>query len=73
VELARARNAVLIPRKAVFVSATGPVAWRRGPFSVRRVPLRLGRQNDKSVEVLSGLSPSDRVLAKTEAKEQTKS
>ncbi len=73
VELARARNAVLIPRKAVFVSATGPVAWRRSPFSVRRVPLRLGRQNDKSVEVLSGLSPSDRVLAKAEAKEQTKS
>lgn len=73
VELGRVRNAVLIPRSAVFVSASGPFAWRRGSFAVGRVPLRLGRVNDKSVEVLSGLSPRDRVLVKTASKEQTKS
>jgi hypothetical protein len=62
VELARAKNALLIPRSAVFVTDGGPVAYRRGTFSVTAVPLKLGRENEKSVEVVSGLSPSDRVL-----------
>jgi multidrug resistance efflux pump len=62
VELARAKSALLIPRSAVFVTDSGPVAYRRGSFSVTAVPLKLGRENEKSVEVLSGLSPSDRVL-----------
>ena len=73
VELQRQRNAVLVPRNAVFVSARGPYALRRGWFSVKEVPLKLGRQNDKSVEVLGGLSASDRVLVKSERKEETKS
>lgn len=62
VELGRARNALLIPRSAVFVTGSGPVAYRRGAFSVTTVRLKLGRENEKSVEVLSGLSASDRVL-----------
>jgi len=62
VELARAKNALLIPRNAVFVSSRGPIAYRRDAFSVSEVPLKLGRENDKSVEVLAGLSASDRVL-----------
>lgn len=62
VELGRARNALLIPRGAVFVTGNGPVAYRRGAFSVTTMPLKLGRENEKSVEVLSGLSASDRVL-----------
>jgi multidrug resistance efflux pump len=62
VELARAKSALLIPRSAVFVTDSGPVAYRRGAFSVTTVPLKLGRENEKSVEVLSGLSASDRVL-----------
>jgi HlyD family secretion protein len=49
-------------RSAVFVTDSGPVAYRRGSFSVTTVPLKLGRENEKSVEVLSGLSASDRVL-----------
>jgi len=73
VELQRQRNAVLVPRNAVFVSARGPYALRRGWFSVQQVPVRLGRQNDKFVEVLGGLSASDRVLVKSERKEETKS
>ncbi len=74
VELARARNAVLIPRNAVFITDRGPVAYRRGAFSVTAMPLTLGRENEKSVEVLSGLSASDRVLVpKTGDKDQAKS
>jgi len=74
VELGRAKNALLIPRNAVFVTSAGPVAYRRGTFSVTAVPLKLGHENEKSVEVLSGLSPSDRVLVpKSTDKEQQKS
>jgi HlyD family secretion protein len=74
VELGRARNALLIPRNAVFVTGRGPVAYRRGPFSVTAMPLKLGRENEKSVEVLSGLSASDRVLVpKTGDKDSQKS
>ncbi len=74
VELARVRNAVLIPREAVFVSPKGPVAYRRGLLSVSVAPLKLGGENDKSVEVLSGLSAGDRVLvSKTQEKEERKS
>jgi len=74
VELARAKNAILIPRSAVFVTDRGPVAYRRGAFSVTAMPLTLGRENEKSVEVLSGLSASDRVLVpKTGDKDQAKS
>jgi hypothetical protein len=62
VELARAKNALLVPRGAIFVTAAGPVAYRRGVFSVDAVPLTLGRENEKSVEVTRGLASSDRVL-----------
>ncbi len=74
VELARAKNALLIPRNAVFVTDRGPVAYRRGTFSVTAMPLTLGGENEKSVEVLRGLSASDRVLVpKTGDKDQAKS
>lgn len=73
VELARSRNAVVIPRNAVFVSAKGPIAYRRGVFGVTPVPLKLGRENDKQVEVLSGLGAGDRVLVEKSEKAETKS
>ena len=74
VELGRVRNAVLLPRSAVFTTSRGPVAYRRGLFDVETVPLRLGRQNDQSVEVLFGLRPGDRIMvARHEGKEQEKS
>ena len=72
VELERAKNALLIPRNAVFVSAQGPVAYRRGVFAVQTVPLRLGRENDKLVEVLGGLAPDDRVLVTKSAEQNQK-
>jgi multidrug efflux pump subunit AcrA (membrane-fusion protein) len=74
IELARAKNAVLIPRKAIFVSNQGPYVYRRGALDVDVVPLKLGRENEQMVEVLSGLSAGDRVLVeKAGDKEQKKS
>jgi HlyD family secretion protein len=62
VELARLSNSLLIPRNAVFMTERGPVAYRRGLFSVDVIPLKLGHENDQSVEVRSGLDSGDRVL-----------
>jgi HlyD family secretion protein len=73
IELGRVKNAVLIPREAVFVSSAGPFVYRRGPLNVESVPVRLGRQNDKSVEVLSGLDAGARVLVPKEKEEEEKS
>lgn len=73
IELGRIKNAVLIPREAVFAGADGPFAWRRGALKVEQVPLRLGRQNDKFVEVVSGLAAGDRVLVAKEEEEEKKS
>ena len=73
VELSRARNAVLVPRNAVYLSARGPIAYRRGLFSVSAVPLKLGTENEKSIEVLSGLDASDRVLVPKAAEKDEKS
>lgn len=66
IELARVRNAVLVPREAISVASTGPYVQRRGAFDVDTVQVKLGRENDKFVEVLEGLNAGDRVLvAKT--------
>jgi len=70
IELARVRNAVLVPREAISVSSKGPYVQRRGAFNVDRVPLRLGRENDKFVEVLEGLQPGDRVLVAKQSDEE---
>jgi len=71
IELARVRNAVLVPREAISVSSIGPYVHRRGAFDVDVVPLKLGRENDKFVEVLEGLAAGDRVLvAKTSDQEK---
>jgi HlyD family secretion protein len=73
IELGRVKNAVLIPREAVFVSTEGPFVYRRGALDVDTVPVRLGRQNDKSVEVLQGVAAGDRVLVPKEKDEEEKS
>lgn len=72
IELARAKNAVLIPRKAVFVADRGPYVYRRGTLDVDVVPLKLGRENEEMVEVLSGLTAGDRVLVEKPQDKETK-
>ena len=73
IELARVKNAVLIPREAVSVASEGPYVYRRGAFDVDIVPVKLGRENDKFVEVLSGINPGDRVLVAKTGDEEKKS
>ena len=73
IELGRVKNAVLIPREAVLVSSDGPYVYRRGALDVDRVPVRLGRENDKSVEVVQGLDAGDRVLVTKENDAEEKS
>jgi len=72
IELARTKNALLIPREAVVAGAAGPKATRRNVFAVEEVALKVGRQNEKFVEVLGGVSDGDRVLVrKKEEKEKS--
>ena len=73
IELARSKNAILVPREAVFVSPKGATAVRRGVLGVETVPLKVGKQNDKVVEVLGGLRDGDRVLIPKKADEKEKS
>lgn len=74
IELGRNRNVLLIPREAVFLSDGHPVAYRRSAFSVATVPLTLGQQNEKVIEVRSGLHADDLVMIpKPAGKEGAKS
>lgn len=73
IELARVKDAVLIPREAVSVASTGPYVHRRTPFDVDVVPVKLGRENDKFVEVLEGIQPGDRVLVSKAGEEEKQS
>ena len=73
IELARVKNAVLIPREAVSVASQGPYVHVRGPFDVDLVPVKLGRENDKFVEVTQGLKPGDRVLVVKAGEKEEKS
>ncbi len=73
IELHRVKSAVLIPRQSVFVGADGPFTWRRGSLSVDRVRLRLGRENDRFVEVLEGVSAGDRILLAKDEEEEKRS
>lgn len=73
IELARAKNALLVPRDAVFVSPSGATAVRRGLLGVETVPLKVGKQNDKVVEVIDGLRDGDRVLIAKKSDEKEKS
>lgn len=73
IELGRIKNAILIPREAVFVGAQGPFVYRRGVLAVDPIPVKLGRENDKLVEVLKGVDPGDRVLVSRETTEEKKS
>jgi multidrug efflux pump subunit AcrA (membrane-fusion protein) len=73
VELGRVKNAVLVPRDAVFLAHGKTVVYRRGLLAVDEVPVRIGQQNEKLVEVVSGVRASDRVLVTKVKKEEAKS
>jgi multidrug efflux pump subunit AcrA (membrane-fusion protein) len=73
IELGRVKNAVLIPRDAVLLGVQGPFVYRRTPLRVEQVPLRLGRENERFVEVLEGLGAGDRVLVTKQGEEAEQS
>ncbi len=63
IETARAPGLVLVPRQAVFLRPSGTVVWVRGPLGWRERPVRLGRSNQRLVEVLAGLHEGEQVAA----------
>lgn len=73
IELGRVKNAVLIPRDAVFLGSDGPFVHRRGALDVEQVPVKLGRENDRFVEVLKGLEAGDRVVVTKQGDEEKES
>lgn len=70
IELQRIKNALMIPRRAVFISDDGPVVYRRTAFAVSAVPVKLGRENEEMVQVLDGVSPGDRLLVTRQADQE---
>ena len=62
VETGRVPAAVLVPAEAVFITADGPVAFRKtSGGEAEKVRLELGPRSDTSIQVLSGLAPGDQV------------
>lgn len=61
VETARAGGALVVPVEAIFPRPEGAVVYRRGRLGREPVRPRLGRRNDRWVEILSGLAEGDRV------------
>jgi HlyD family secretion protein len=60
-EVARTDRALVVPVEAIFPTAGGAVVYRRGRFGREAVRPRLGRRDDRWVEILSGLRDGDRV------------
>jgi hypothetical protein len=61
VETEKLVKVVQVPVEAVFVTASGPVAYRQQGSAVETVKLVLGKRSASSIEVKSGLAPGDRV------------
>jgi len=61
VEIERLEDALVIPLDAVFPGDDGPTVYRKTLVGYDRVPVRLGRRNGNSVEVVDGLRDGDRV------------
>ena len=62
IETGRVRNAVVIPLGAVFPGPAGPLAYTRGLWSVRSVPLSLGARSSRFVQVRRGVGNGDWIL-----------
>ncbi len=62
VETGRVPATVMVPAEAVFITADGPVAFRKtSDGEVEKVRLRLGPRGDGAIQVLEGLAPGDQV------------
>lgn len=63
IETGRHVGLLVLPLEAVFLSPSGPVAWRPAWSGPIALPLVLGRRNEKLVEVVKGLGEGASVLA----------
>jgi RND family efflux transporter MFP subunit len=61
VELDRVPRALVVPVEAVFNRPEGPTIYRRTRWGVEEVRPKLGRRNDRWVEIVSGLAEGDAV------------
>ncbi len=61
VEIERAARALVVPAEVVFNRPDGPVVFRRSGWSREEVRPRLGRRNERLVEILDGLAAGDRI------------
>ncbi len=61
IELDRVPRALAVPSEAVFNRPEGPVVFRRTRWGTEEVRPRLGRSNDRWVEIVSGLSEGDSI------------
>ena len=61
IELDRVPGALVVPVEAVFNRPEGPVVYRRARWGAEEVRPRLGRRNDRWVEILEGLSEGDAI------------
>lgn len=62
IETGRLKARLVVPRDAVFLREAGPVVFARRGLRWAEVPVRLGKNNRKSVEVLEGVREGDRIL-----------
>ena len=59
IETRRISSVLVVPRDAIFLRPTGPVAFKKSGMRYVEVPVRLGRNNRRLVEVVGGLSEGD--------------
>ena len=64
IELGKPEQRLIIPRGSFYAQTSGQWVMRvdASGHRARRVPIKLGRQNNEYYEVLSGLSTGDRIL-----------
>ncbi len=73
VELERVPGTLLVPADAIEMGAGGPFVRRRTMFGVDEVPVKAGRRNEESWEILEGLGEGDRILLRSSETEEAES
>jgi multidrug efflux pump subunit AcrA (membrane-fusion protein) len=61
VEIERLPGIVVAPAEAVFSRPEGALTYRRQGFGTQEVHPKVGRRNDRWVQILSELKPGDRI------------
>jgi len=62
IQLSNQSKAVLIPKGSFYSSGGGKYVFVVHGNEAQKTPVKLGRQNDKYIEVINGLIPGDRVI-----------